>query len=38
MIQRFSGGHLGFGVWIGVLELVRSGNVVDTVKSMQGNA
>lgn len=48
VIQRLSDGFLGFGVWIGivglialaygVLELVRSGNVMDTVKSMQGKA
>ena len=48
VIQRLTDGYLGFGVWIGIVglialaygvfDLVRSGNVMDTVKSMQGNA
>jgi len=48
VIQRLSDGYLGFGFWIGIIglialaygvfELVRSGNVMDTVKSMQNNA
>lgn len=45
VIQRLSDGYLGFGFWVGIIclialayglvELVRSGNVMATVKGMQ---
>ena len=48
LIQWLSDGHLGFGFYIGlvglivfaygVFDLVKSGDVINTAKSMQGNA